>query len=248
MAQIFKPAANTAATISLFGAAGGVFIAFLAGSQLTRSSFNTKVNNPINQPVPFSHQHHAIELGIDCRFCHSSVEVSPKATVPSTDVCMTCHSKVWKNSPMLAPVRASAETGVPIHWNKVNDVPDFVYFDHSIHINKGVSCNTCHGKIQDMHMTAKGKTLHMAWCLDCHRDPDKFILPIPEDAMGNKLEPREQVFELYRKLAAGDELTSAEHRIAEGLPNKAPDDEHHAAIKKRDIKVSQLEDCYICHR
>jgi hypothetical protein len=248
MAQIFKPGANTMATVSLLGAAVTVFVIFAGGSGLTRSPYNTRVGNPIDQPVPFSHKHHVNELGIDCRFCHHTVEESPVASVPSTDVCMTCHSQVWAQNPLLAPVRESEATGTPIEWNKVNVLPDFVYFDHSIHVAKGVSCNTCHGQIQEMQITSKEKTLHMSWCLDCHRDPEKFIVPIESSEDGETLTPREQVFEIYRKLAAGESLSDAEYRVAMSQPEKAPKDANHKMVQERDINISHLEDCYICHR
>lgn len=247
MAQLFKPGANTLATLSLFAGAAAPFALFLTGSQITRSPYNTKVDVPLDQPVPFSHAHHALELGIDCRFCHWNVEEGAHATVPSTDVCMTCHSQIWTNSPLLDPVRTSYETNTPIQWNKVNAVPDFVYFNHSIHIAKGVNCNNCHGPVQKMHITWKGNALRMSWCLECHREPEKFLYKV-EATPG--LTPREQVFALYKKLAAGAELTPVERQLANGLSQQAPKDKVHEGVellKERKINKTQLMDCYVCH-
>jgi len=247
MAQLFKPGANSIATASLFLGALAPFAIFLGGSQLTRSSYNTKVDVPIDQPVPFSHKHHVVELGIDCRFCHWTVEKGAAASVPTTDVCMTCHSQIWTNSPMLDPVRTSWETNTPIQWNKVNAVPDFVFFNHSIHIEKGVSCNNCHGQVNEMHITWKGNAFRMAWCLECHREPEKFLFK-PEGE--TQMTPREQIFAMYKKLSTGQELTSVEKKLAEGLAQRVPNDKIHEGvelIKERGINKTQLMDCYVCH-
>lgn len=249
MPQTFKPAANTIATASLFAGAAVPFLALVTGSTLTNSPYNTKQFVPLDQPAPFSHKHHAYELGIDCRFCHSSVEESAVAGVPSTDVCMTCHSQIWTNSPNLEAVRKSWETGTPIQWNKVNHVPDFVYFNHSIHVNRGISCNNCHGAVNKMELTWKGQSFKMAWCLQCHEDPSKYLYQT-EEVKSGAVSPREQVFGLYRKLSAGQKLTEVEHKLAEGLPQVVPKDEVHegvAAMKERGINVTQLKDCYVCH-
>lgn len=262
MAQLFGPAANTIATGSLFAAAGAAFLTFYVGSTITRSPYNTKVDNPIDQPVPFSHKHHAKELGIDCRFCHGNMRTA-RMPIPGTNVCMTCHSQVWTNSPLLEPVRESWETGTPIRWNKVNTVPDFVYFDHSIHIERGISCNNCHGKVQEMHITWKGRPFRMAWCLECHRDPENYLYET-EDEHGHTLSPKEGIFRLYEKIANGEELNEAEQQLAKGfeqqiygeplpasLSELLPDDKAHKGIKlleERQINKSQLMDCYVCHR
>ena len=150
MSQIFHPSTNTFAKASIFSA---VFI--LAGAawalmQFFRSPFMTGVNMPVQQPVPFSHEHHAGQLGIDCRYCHTSVENSSFADIPPTHTCMTCHSQVWADSPVLEPVRASWQTGQSISWVRVNLLPDYVYFNHEIHVAKGVGCETCHGRVDQM--------------------------------------------------------------------------------------------------
>ncbi|MBS1713127.1 MAG: cytochrome c3 family protein [Armatimonadetes bacterium] len=248
MAQLFKPAMNTICTASIFGGAALPFLLLFAGSRITRSPSNTKVDNPIDQPAPFSHKHHAFELGIDCRFCHTGVETEAHAGVPSTEVCMTCHSQIWTNSPNLEAIRKSWETDTPVQWNKVNTVPDFVYFDHSIHVNRGVVCNNCHGPVNQMPITWKGRDFRMMWCLECHEDPSKFLYKDEKAAPGST--PREQVFNFYRKLAAGEELTASEKDLAEGLPQIVPSDKTHegvAQMKERGVNVSQLKDCYVCH-
>ena len=142
--QVFKPNANSIAHMTIIAIAVLPLTVGLALAALSRSPANTKVGVAKNQPVPFSHQHHNWELGIDCRYCHTSVEKSSYAGIPATETCMSCHSQIWTNSPLLEPIRQSYDTGVPIKWNKVNKVPDFVFFNHSIHINRGLNCNTCH--------------------------------------------------------------------------------------------------------
>ncbi|WP_220129879.1 cytochrome c3 family protein [Sphingomonas chungangi] len=131
----------------------------------------------VEQAVPFSHKHHAGELGIDCRFCHVGVETGAKATVPTTEVCMTCHSQIWTNAQMLAPVRNSLATGTPLVWSRVNRLPGYVYFDHHVHVRNGVPCAACHGDLREMPLTAQATPMTMQWCLDCHRDPAKRLVP-----------------------------------------------------------------------
>lgn len=267
MAQLFRPAANSIATASLLVGATLPVVALFSGSQITRSPANTKVLNPVDQPVPFSHKHHVKELGIDCRYCHSTVEEQANATVPSSEVCMSCHSQVWTNSPMLDPVRTSYETDTPLKWNKVNVVPDFVYFDHSIHIAKGISCNNCHGAVQEMHITWKGQAFRMAWCLDCHKDPAKFMLGTDGEQLGaaetaedhgheegavNAATPKEQIFAIYQKIAAGEKLTPQEYRLSRGQSQLVPKDDIHKGygemrMEDREIKKEMLSDCYVCH-
>jgi hypothetical protein len=246
MAQLFRPNANTYATVSLIVGAAVPFSLFYFGSTITRSPYNTGRSVPLDQPIPFSHKHHAYELGIDCRFCHTGVETGAVAGLPTTEVCMTCHSQIWTNSPLLEPLRQSWESGTPLQWVKVNHVPDFVYFDHSIHIDRGINCNTCHGPVQEMQITSKGQTFHMSWCLECHNNPEKFMF---EYKPGE--EPRRQVFELYQKLMSGQELTEYEERIRQGEFQSVPNDKAHEGIKlmeQRGIVKSQLADCWVCHR
>ena len=177
MAQIFHPSTNTLSRVSIYG---GLFILIGLGYALYRigeAPYFTEVNVPRTQPVPFSHKHHTAELGIDCRYCHTSVENSSFAGLPPTSTCMTCHSQIWTTSPMLEPVRASFQNDVSLNWSRVNALPEFVYFDHSIHVHKGVGCTTCHGPVGDMPLTWRANTLYMSWCLDCHRNPERYVRP-----------------------------------------------------------------------
>jgi ferredoxin len=219
MPQIFHPSTNTFSKASIFGA---VFI--LAGivyatTAFFRSSYVTNVGVPIVQPVPFSHEHHVAGLGIDCRYCHVSVEESSFADIPPIHTCMTCHSQIWTNSEVLQPIRDSFTTGEPVNWVRVNDLPDYVYFNHSIHVAKGFGCETCHGEVDQMPLTWKANTLYMDWCLDCHRAPEKYI------------RPKDAVFEMN--------YTPAEDQVILGRQ----------LVKEYDIPApTVLDDCYICHR
>lgn len=251
MAQIFKPSANTIAAVSLLSVALGVPTVWLSLAALSRSPANTKVNVPLNQPVPFSHQHHAWELGIDCRYCHTSVEKSMYAGLPSTETCMSCHSQIWTNSPLLEPVRRSYETNTPIKWNLVNKVPQFVHFNHSIHVARGINCNTCHGPVQFMHITYKGNSFQMQWCLQCHRAPDRYVYKDPEAPAGQ--DPRQQVFGVYWKFQKKglNGLSATERAIIEGKYAGVDDAKARAEgrelVKRYGIRVAQLADCSVCH-
>lgn len=184
MPQIFHPSTNTFSKVSIFGALFLIGGALWGLAVLNRSGYATQTDVAREQPVPFSHKHHAGELGIDCRYCHTSVEVSAKAGIPPTQTCMNCHSQIWLDSPTLEPVRASFRSGESIEWIKVHDLPDFVYFDHSIHISKGIGCASCHGRIDEMNLVRQVAPLQMEWCLDCHRNPAAHV------------RPREEVFDM----------------------------------------------------
>jgi len=180
MAQIFHHSTNTLSRLSIFGA---VFVAgatLWAVLEVNRSPIVTLQNVARNQPVPVSHQHHVGGMGIDCRYCHTSVEVSASAGMPPTKTCMNCHSQIWSQSPMLEPVRESFRTDRSIEWTRVHDLPDFSYFSHASHVNRGVGCTTCHGRVDRMPLMAQAATLQMEWCLDCHRDPAKYVRPQAE--------------------------------------------------------------------
>ncbi len=180
MAQIFHHSTNTFSRLTIFGA---VFIlAFLSWAfvELDRSGYATRQDVAREQPVPFSHAHHVGGLGIDCRYCHTSVENSNFAGIPPTKTCMNCHSQIWNTSPTLEPVRASFRTGASIEWTRVNDLPDFVYFNHSIHVNKGIGCESCHGRVDRMPLTWQEASLQMSWCLNCHRHPEQYVRPREE--------------------------------------------------------------------
>jgi hypothetical protein len=219
MPQIFHPSTNTFSKASIFGAV--FIIAGLAWAlvQIFRSPFGTRVTVPIDQPVPFSHRQHVGSLGLDCRYCHVGVERSAFADFPPTHTCMTCHSQVLVESPILEPVRQSFETGQSIPWNKVHNLADFTYFDHSIHISKGVGCETCHGRVDEMPLVWKTETLYMEWCLECHRSPERYLRPV-EAVFEMGYMPPENQLSLGRRLVQ-------EYQIA---------------------PRSQLEDCSICHR
>ncbi len=180
MAQFFKRSANNIARISigLIVVLGG--LAFFAYTQVARSSYLTNQYLERQQPVQFSHKHHAGDDGIDCRYCHQTVETTATAGMPSTQTCMNCHSQLWADSPYLEPVRASFRDNKPIQWERVHDLPEYVYFNHSIHVAKGVGCSTCHGQIDTMPAVYQENTLQMEWCLACHRQPEKFIRPKAE--------------------------------------------------------------------
>jgi len=177
MAQIFHPSFNTISRVSVFGAIFFLAAGAWAWDRLLRSSYTTQVNVARGQPVPFSHKHHVAGLGIDCRYCHTTVEQGAFAGMPPTKTCMGCHSLVWQDAPMLAPVRKSYQEDRPIEWTRVHDLPDFAYFDHSIHIDRGIGCSTCHGRVDQMPLMWRTETLNMDWCLDCHRDPVANVRP-----------------------------------------------------------------------
>jgi len=177
MSQVFPKSANAWSKASIIAL---VFVLLGVGwlvLTLQRSDFVTGANNFIEQPVQFSHQHHAGGIGIECRYCHTSVEVSPSAGIPPTKTCINCHSQIWNTSPYLEPVRASFRDDKPLNWVRVHDLPDFVYFNHSIHVTKGVGCETCHGRVDRMPLMIQKASLQMEWCLDCHRDPSRYVRP-----------------------------------------------------------------------
>jgi hypothetical protein len=177
MPQIFHPSMNTISRATIFGAVFALaFIVWLMGA-VVRSPYATSAGVIKEQPVPFSHEHHVAECGIDCRYCHTNVEDSSFAGIPPTQTCMNCHRELWTESPILEPVRNSYRTGEPLVWNRVHDLPDFAYFDHSIHVRKGVSCTTCHGQVDQMPLMHREATLHMEWCMECHREPERFVGP-----------------------------------------------------------------------
>ena len=184
MAQIFHRSTNTISRVSVFGGAAVVVVLVATLAAINRSSYLTEVGVARSQPVQFSHKHHVSDDGIDCRYCHTSVEKSSFAGIPSTKICMSCHTQIWAESPILEPVRESLRTGKSLEWTRVHNLPGFVYFDHSIHVHKGVGCTTCHGRVDQMPLMWRENTLYMEWCLECHRNPEQFV------------RPREQVFNM----------------------------------------------------
>ena len=219
MPQVFPPWSNALAKVTLLAAVAGGASAIWAGMVFTQSSYGTGAGLVADQPVPFSHQHHVGDLGIDCRYCHTSVEQSSVAGIPPTKICMNCHSQMWVQSPMLQPVRESYARGEPIHWNRVYNTPGFVYFSHDIHVQKGVGCTSCHGRIDHMPLTSQGPSLLMKWCLDCHRDPAR------------QIRPREHVFDMDYQ-PPGNQRELGEKLV----------EEYHI----RDSKF--LTSCSVCHR
>jgi len=193
MAQIFHHSTNTIARVSIYGAVIAIALLGYAVDVVNQTSYVTEVHNARPQPVPFSHKHHVGELGLDCRYCHSTVEVSSSAGMPPTQTCMACHSQIWTNAAMLEPVRASYRDMKPISWTRVNAVPDFVYFNHSIHIAKGVGCTTCHGPVAEMNITWRAETLYMRWCLECHNAPEKYLRPRSEVFNAFYVPPKNQL-------------------------------------------------------
>lgn len=211
MAQIFKPSANTIAPVTILGLAALGVLGVGGSYAFQNSPYVTKVRVVQDQPVMFSHEHHVGGLGIDCRYCHSSVETSAQAGVPPSYTCMSCHSQIWSNAEMLEPVRASLREEQPLRWTRVHDLPDFVYFNHSIHINKGVGCVSCHGRMDTMPMTYKAEPMTMGWCLNCHRNPEQHV------------RPREEVFNMTfvadDQAALGKQLVEQYHINKSGLDN-----------------------------
>lgn len=218
MAQVFSRSANTVARASLiFGPAGllllGTILWFLYYSPAV-----TMVGIRRDQPIPFSHARHVGHNGIDCRYCHTTVEKSNFAGIPPTETCMTCHSQILSNAAMFKPLQDSWKTGKPLEWARIYDLPDFVYFDHSIHIAKGVGCTTCHGAIDKMTLTSKATTLHMQWCLECHKAPEKYLRN-PEDVFSVTWEAPKDQLEIGKAL-----------------------------VEKNNVHKDQLTNCSICHR
>ena len=206
---IFGPRANFFMNVALLAAGGLLAVLVLLIWIVPVSGYNTEERYTPPQPVPFSHRHHVSGLGLDCRYCHTSVEVSASAGMPPTETCMTCHSQLWTHAGVLAPVRQSLAENKPLRWTRIYTLPDYVYFDHSIHIAKGVGCTECHGPIGDMPLTRKATSLQMGWCLACHRDP------------APHLRPQDQVFNPHwHRTAAtpsGKELMAEYHIHPEGL-------------------------------
>jgi len=176
-AQVFRPRSN--ALVVVFGAFMVVVVAGTATAVIlyANSAFVTGVGETLQQPVPFSHQHHVAELGIDCRYCHADVDRSAVAGLPPTSTCMSCHSQLWTNAQMLEPVRKSLERDEPLRWNRVHDLADYVYFNHAAHVNNGVGCESCHGRVDRMPLARQVQPLTMSWCLDCHRNPGPNLRP-----------------------------------------------------------------------
>ena len=220
LAQVFPPAADTFLRFAVVGIALLLLGLALGGWEFAESTYVTQEGWVEAQPVPFSHRHHVSDDGMDCRYCHTSVEEGPHAGLPPTHTCMTCHSQIWTGADPLAPVRQSQQTGEPIRWRRVAQLPDYVYFDHSIHIDRGVGCVECHGRVDQMPLTWRAKPFQMEFCLDCHRDPEARLRP-PQ--LVTRMEP---LGWSEAQARAFGRRVMAEHAIDPGL----------------------LDNCGICHR
>ncbi len=218
MGQIFHSSANAIARAMTFGAVAAVLAAGWLVYTLNQSVFVTEVAVAKDQPVPFSHKHHVLDVGLDCRYCHTAVEQSGSAGIPPTKTCNNCHSVLFTDQAMFAPVNQSLKTDRSLDWIRVHDLPDYVYFNHSIHVQKGIGCTTCHGDVQNMPLTWKAQPLQMGWCLECHRQPEKFI------------RPRDEVF--------NPDWKPGPNHAAEGR----------RLVAEYGINVKQLENCSVCHR
>jgi hypothetical protein len=228
MAQVFPKSMNILARLLVLGlpviATGGA----IGGAAFYRSDYTTGAREVVEQPVPFSHKHHVSQLGIDCRYCHTAVENSSQAGLPPTKTCMNCHQQMWVGADMLQPVRDYAQ-GKPIAWTKVHNVPHYTYFNHSIHVAKGVGCYSCHGEIDNMNLVMQSKTLLMEWCLDCHRYPEKH------------LRPKSEVYNM--KFKASDVLNEETKQPYDQLTlGKKLKEEHQ--VREPNI----LTNCSMCHR
>ena len=232
MAQVFDRSSNALARFSLV-LTGVIVIALgVTLNSLQRSPWVTRQGQRPDQPIPFSHKHHVEGLGLQCQYCHTSVEKSSYAGIPPTKTCMNCHSQIWTNAQLLEPVRASYRTGQSLQWMRVNQLPDFVFFNHSIHINKGVGCNTCHGPVDQMPLMYQQESLQMEWCLNCHRAPEK------------NLRPRDQVFNMRYQ-----QPTSAHPVVVEGESFTDQIELGSALVKKYNVRsVNDITSCNTCHR
>jgi hypothetical protein len=232
MPQIFHRSTNTISRVSIVLAVVLVGAFFGGALEMQRSPYFSWRGVAREQPVPFSHQHHVSGLGIDCRYCHTSVENSNFAGIPPTKTCMNCHAQIWTNAPMLEPVRESFRSGRSLVWTRVNALPDFVYFDHSIHVNKGVGCNECHGPVDKMPLMYAANTLQMEWCLSCHRAPE------------NVLRPKEKVFDMtYQRPSTDNPVSVNGQKFTEqaALGNYLKKEYHLRS-------VYDITSCNTCHR
>jgi hypothetical protein len=219
MSQLFPRYTNVYSRLSILAVVAFLTFVGWVVATLHMSGYNTGQGDFVEQPIQFSHAHHVGGMGIDCRYCHTSVEESAFANIPPTKTCMNCHSQIWATAPILEPVRASFRENKPLNWTRVNDLPDFVYFNHSIHVKQGVGCDTCHGPVDRMPLMYQEASLQMSWCLDCHRNPAKYV------------RPRDQVFNMRWQRPAGDP----------GMGERL--------VKQYGIaSVDQLTSCSTCHR
>lgn len=219
MAQIFSAAADTWLRLALVAAAAGIVVILLLLGGFVTSDYRTNVHFRARQPVPFSHKHHVGQLGLDCRYCHAAVEIGRHAGFPPTHTCMTCHSQLFTDVAMLAPLRQSLANDQPLHWSRVAKLPDYVYFDHAIHIAKGVGCSTCHGEVQELPLTFPAQALTMGFCIGCHRDPAPYLRA-----------DKAEVFDMTWSPPANQRALGDQRMVERGIAGHV------------------LTDCAICHR
>ena len=237
--QVFHRSTNTIAKVSIFGGLFIVAASLWVLAEINRSSYNTGQYIERQQPVQFSHKHHVGDDGIDCRYCHTSVETSNTAGLPPTKTCMNCHSQIWSESPYLEIVRTSYKENKPIEWTRVHDLPDFVYFNHSIHVNKGIGCASCHGRVDQMPMVYQAASLQMEWCLACHRAPERF------------LRPKDKITDMAWNIEAdaSDDVSADPFNLL--AENRAPKRVEKALDLKREYRIRSariLTSCSTCHR
>jgi hypothetical protein len=240
--QIFHRSSNTIARVSivggvvLLGALGWVLYTLMGTSGYVTGQYVVK-----HQPVPFSHEHHVRGLGIDCRYCHTSVERSAFAGLPPTETCMNCHRQIWTNAELLEPIRASYRDNVPVQWTRVNNVPDFVYFNHSVHVAKGIGCQSCHGNVDRMPLMFQNASLQMQWCLDCHRNPTKNVRP-REEVFNMNWNPSDRASFLKYMQPSPREASN---------PHWEPSGQDVARLQAKlakDYELKSLTSCSTCHR
>ncbi len=232
MPQIFPKAINPVAKMIVLGLPLLAGSTGITGAAFYRSSYATGVNEIVAQPVAFSHAHHVGQLGIDCRYCHTSVENSGFASIPPTKTCMNCHQQIWQGADLLAPVRESFHNNTPILWNRVHNLPHYAYFNHSIHINKGVGCASCHGRLDQMNLTMQTGTLLMEWCISCHRTPEKV------------LRPREHVFDMTWTPGQG----GTDPQTGKPYPTSQRELGEYLKQKYHVRDAVTLTSCSMCHR
>jgi hypothetical protein len=240
--QIFHRSSNTIARVSivggvvLLGGLGWVLYTLMGTSGYVTGQYVVK-----HQPVPFSHEHHVRGLGIDCRYCHTSVERSAFAGLPPTETCMNCHRQIWTNAELLEPIRASYRDNVPVQWTRVNNVPDFVYFNHSVHVAKGIGCQSCHGNVDRMPLMFQNASLQMQWCLDCHRNPTKNVRP-REEVFNMNWNPSDRASFLKYMQPSPREASN---------PHWEPSGQDVARLQAKlakDYDLHSLTSCSTCHR
>jgi len=225
MPQVFPKYANVLTWAVILGVITTVSLLGVGAMVFARSPYATLKETAYTQPIQFSHAHHVNGLGIDCRYCHTSVEDASYANIPPTKTCMNCHSQIWVGSKMLEPVRESYRTGKSLEWSRIHRLSDFVYFDHSIHVTKGIGCASCHGRVDEMHAVYQHGTLLMEWCLDCHRAPEK------------NLRPRDQVFNMAFKPSDLKQSNGQPHTQATL-----------GAELRQKYDIRSLLECSTCHR